>query len=73
VGLIPLTLLWLACVWVMWTECNNRQFKNTKNFIHQLVEKVQIHSYWWMKAANVVHVFGVHNWFTCPLLCLGIG
>jgi len=66
-------LLWLACVWVLWTERNNRQFNNTENFIHQLVEKVQIHSYWWMKTANVVHEFGVHSWFACPLLCLSIG
>jgi len=48
-------------------------FKNIVNTIHQLFEKVQIHSYWWMKAANVVHVLGVHGWLTCPLACIGIG
>ena len=66
-------LLWLACVWVLWTERNNRQFNNIENSIHQLVEKVQIHAYWWLKAANVVSVFGIHSWFATPLLCLGIG
>jgi len=58
---------------MLWSERNNRQFNNTKNSIYQLVEKVQIHSYWWMKAANDVYVLGVHSWLACPLLCLGIG
>jgi len=66
-------LLWLACVWVLWTERNNIQFNNIENSIHQLVEKVQIHAYWWLKAANVVSVFGIHSWFATLLLCLGIG
>jgi hypothetical protein len=47
-------LLWLLCVSVLWTERNNRQFNNTEISIHQLFEKVQIHSYWWMKAANIM-------------------
>ncbi|XP_039685111.1 uncharacterized protein [Medicago truncatula] len=66
-------LLWLACVWVLWTERNNRQFNNTENTIYQLFVQVQNHSFWWLKAANVVHELGVHNWFACPLPCLGIG
>ncbi|RHN60841.1 hypothetical protein MtrunA17_Chr4g0030201 [Medicago truncatula] len=66
-------LLWLACVWVLWTERNNKQFNNIENSIHHLVEKVQIHSYWWLKATNVVHVFGARSWFASPLRCLGIG
>lgn len=66
-------LLWLLCVWVVWNTRNNRQFNNTDISIHQMLEKVKINSYWWMKAANVVFVFGVHNWLSCPLLCLGIG
>ena len=66
-------LLWLVCVWVLWTERNNRQFNNTENSMYQLLEKVQNHSFWWLKAVNSVHVFGIHSWFASPLLCLGIG
>ena len=68
-----LQLLWLLCVWVLWFEYNNRLFKNTVTTIHQLVEKVKIHSYWWMKASNAVYVLWVHSWLACPLVCLGIG
>jgi len=63
----------LLCVWVLWFERNNRHFNNTESSIAQLVEKVQVHSYWWLKAANVVHVLGVNNWLACPLNCLDIG
>ena len=66
-------LLWLLFVWVLWTERNNGQFNNIETNVHQLLEKIQINSYWWLKAANAVHVSGVHNWLACPILCLGIG
>ena len=66
-------LLWLLCVWVLWNARNDRQFNNTDISIHQMLKKVKINSYWWMKAANAVFVLGVHNWLSCPLLCLGIG
>jgi len=61
-------LLCLLCVWMLWTERNNRQFNNTRINIHQLFEKVQINSYWWLKTANAVFVLGVHNWLACPIL-----
>jgi len=51
-------LLWLLCVWVLWSERNNGHFNNTDSTVTQLLEKVQIHSYWWMSS---------------PLPCLGIG
>jgi len=65
-------LLWLLCVWVIWNERNNRLFKNKATSIHQLLEKVKMHLYWWMKAANVVFVLGVHSWLVSPLVCLGM-
>jgi len=46
--------LWLLCIWVLWSKRNNRHFNNTESSIAQLVEKVQDHSYWWLKTAKVV-------------------
>jgi len=37
------------------------QFNNTDISIHEMLEKVKINSYWWLKAANAVYVLGVHN------------
>jgi len=65
-------LLWLLCISVLWTERNNRHFNNTESSITQMVEKVQVHSYWWLKAAKAVNVLGVNNWLASPLNCLGI-
>ena len=62
-------LLWLMCVWIR----NNRLFKNEVKSMYQLLEKVKIHAYWWMKAANAMYVLGVHSWLTCPIACLGTG
>lgn len=64
-------LVWLFCVYVIWSERNNKLFQNKVSNMHQLVDKIKIHSYWWMKVANVVYVLGVHNWLACPLDCLG--
>jgi len=25
---------------------------------------------WWLKASNVVFSFGIHNWWSSPLLCM---
>ena len=65
-------LFWLLYVWIIWNERNNRLFKNKALSIHQLLEKVNMHSYWWMKAANAVFVLGVHSWLVSPLVCLGM-
>jgi len=50
------------------TERNNRLFQNKVSNMHQLVDKIKIHSYWGMKAANVGYVLGVHNWLACPFV-----
>jgi len=65
-------LLWLLCISVLWSERNNRHFNNTESSIAQMVEKVQVHSYWWLKTAKAVNVLGVNNWLASPLNCLGI-
>jgi hypothetical protein len=37
-------LVWLCCISVMWTERNNRVFKATETTIHQMFDKVKLHS-----------------------------
>jgi hypothetical protein len=45
-----LQLIWLCCIYVMWSERNNRVFKAKENTIHQMLDKVKLHSFWWLKA-----------------------
>jgi len=65
-------LIWLLCVWVLCNKRNNRLFNHKENSIEQLLDKVKIHSFWWMKAANVNFGIDVHRWLSCPLTCLCI-
>jgi hypothetical protein len=37
-------LVWLCCISVMWTERNNRVFKAKETTIHQMFDKVKLHS-----------------------------
>ncbi|GAU20017.1 hypothetical protein TSUD_273520 [Trifolium subterraneum] len=67
-----LQLIWLACVWVLWNERNNRLFRNTTQTVPQMLDKVKLYSLWWLKTANVTLVANLHSWRSTPLLCLGI-
>lgn len=45
-----LQLLWFALVWVLWTGRNNRLIKLKERSIMQLSDKVQLISFWRLKA-----------------------
>jgi hypothetical protein len=66
-------LVWLLCTWIIWNDRNQRLFNNLGSSIDQLLEKVKRYSLWWLKASNVIFVFGFHLWWSNPLACLGIG
>jgi hypothetical protein len=68
-----LQLLWLLCVWVLWTERNNMVFNNAITPIHRLLDKVKYLSLGWLKAKKVTFVFGTDRWWSSPFQCLGIG
>jgi hypothetical protein len=67
-----LQLVWLACVWVVWNERNHRVFRNSANTVHQLLDKVKLFSYRWLRATDVTLASSLHCWWSSPLLCLGI-
>ncbi|KAK2415965.1 hypothetical protein QL285_038402 [Trifolium repens] len=64
-------LVWLACVWVVWNERNLRVFKNSATPVHQLLHKVQLFSYRWMRPTDVTLATNSYLWWSSPLLCLG--
>ncbi|AES67309.1 hypothetical protein MTR_2g089160 [Medicago truncatula] len=67
-----LNLIWLSCVWVIWLERNARIFHQKEASFNQLLDKVKLQSYWWLKANRPSFVFSYHSWWLDPLPCLGI-
>ena len=73
-----LQLICLLCVWVLWTERNNRFFNNTITNIPRLlligflIILLPIFP-GWLKAKNATFMFGTNRWWSNPLQCLGIG
>jgi len=39
-------LIWLSCAWVLWNERNNKLFKNKEKSTSQLLDKVNVLSFW---------------------------
>jgi len=71
--LSTLILIWLACIWVLWKERNNMIFNNKVELIHDLVDKVKLLSFWWLKTKHIFFACSYHSWWLNPLICLDIG
>jgi hypothetical protein len=67
-----LQLIWLACVWVVWTERNHRLFRGSASSPHQMLDKIKLFSFRWLKATNVTLASNYHSWWSSPMLCLGL-
>jgi len=65
-------VIWFACVWVIWKERNNHIFKNTATTPLDLIEKVKLYSFLWLKAKHVSFNYCYHDWWKHPLPCMGI-
>ncbi|CAJ2670867.1 unnamed protein product [Trifolium pratense] len=67
-----LQLLWLVCVWVIWTERNHRLFKGSTDTPHLLLDKIKLFSFRWLKSTSITLASNYHSWWSDPLLCLGL-
>ncbi|WJX34558.1 hypothetical protein P8452_22662 [Trifolium repens] len=67
-----LQLIWLACVWVVWTERNHRLFRGSASTPTQMLEEIKLFSFRWLKATSVTLASNCHSWWSSPLLCLGL-
>jgi len=65
-------LIWLQCIWVLWNDRNDRIFRARQSSLPQMLDKVNSYTLWWLKTSNVVFSSGTHNWWSSPLLFLGI-
>ncbi|PNX84949.1 heat shock protein [Trifolium pratense] len=65
-------LIWLACVWVVWTERNHRLFSGSTNSLHFMLDKIKTFSYKWLKATSSTLALNCHNWWYSHMLCLSL-
>ncbi|GAU23552.1 hypothetical protein TSUD_40300 [Trifolium subterraneum] len=63
-------LIWLACVWVVWTERNHRLFRGSANSLLHTLDKTKTFSYRWLKANSSTLALNCHSWWSNPMLCL---
>ncbi|GAU44064.1 hypothetical protein TSUD_368760 [Trifolium subterraneum] len=66
-------LIWLACVWVVWTERNHRLFGGPAHSSSHMLDKIKTFSFRWLKAKSCTLALNCHSWWSSPLLCLDLG
>jgi hypothetical protein len=69
---VYLKVIWLACVWAIWKELNNRVFNDTVIDPFHIVEKVKLNSFLWLSSNSEPIAFGFHDWWRHPLFCMGV-
>ena len=64
--------IWFATIWVIWKERNNRIFQNTVTAPSELIDKIKLHSFLWLKSKQVGFAYSYLDWWKTPLLCMGV-
>lgn len=65
-------IVWLACVWTIWKERNNRIFNQNPISVITIADQVKLLSFKWLKAKLHLFAFSYHDWLQHPLSCTGI-
>ncbi|GAU35513.1 hypothetical protein TSUD_155440 [Trifolium subterraneum] len=55
-------LIWLACVWVVWTERNHRLFGGSAHTPLYMLDKIKTFSYRWLRAKSSTLALNCHSW-----------
>ncbi|GAU39714.1 hypothetical protein TSUD_275090 [Trifolium subterraneum] len=65
-------LIWLACMWVVWTERNHRLFRGSATSSLHMLDKIKTFSFRWLTAKSCTFALNYHSWWSSPMLCLGL-
>ncbi|GAU19616.1 hypothetical protein TSUD_383110 [Trifolium subterraneum] len=65
---IGLTVIWVATLYVIWRDRNNRLFKSVLEPIEKLAEKVKLQTFWWLKSRYISFDFDYSVWRQQPWL-----
>jgi len=67
-----LQVIWLATVWEIWKDRNNKKFKATDSSILQVVDRIKLLTFKWLKVKFTTLPFNYHGWWLSPFTLLGI-
>jgi hypothetical protein len=65
-------LIWLACVWVVWSERNHKLFRGSASSLQQLLDNIKSFSFTWLQSTNATVAYNSHRLWSNPMLCLGL-
>jgi len=51
---------------------NNQVFKNTGSTSIVFIEKVKLHSFFWLKSKQVAFAYTYHDWWKHPISCMDV-
>ena len=62
-------VFWLSCLWVIWKERNSHIFSNKELSLDHVLDKIKLHSWWWLKAQNSIYLMDFSSWWSNPTVC----
>jgi hypothetical protein len=68
-----LQVIWYATVWEIWKERNNIIFNSIGSLIMQVVDRIKLLTFKWLKVKFPSLPFNYYGWWLSPFTLLGIG
>jgi hypothetical protein len=68
-SLLMFRIIWVATLYVIWIDRNSHIFRSNHDRLGAMVEKIKLHSYWWLKSNYVLFDFDYKLWSLHPLGC----
>jgi len=68
-----LQVIWLATVWEIWKDRNNKNFNATDSSILQVEDRIKLLTFKWLKVKFTTLPFNYYGWWLSPFTLLGIG
>ena len=65
-------IIWFVTVWTIWKERNNRVFQNTVSNPLNIIEKIKLNSFLWLKSKQVDFVYSYHDWWKHPIPSMSV-
>lgn len=65
-----ISVIWFACVWILWNRRNEMIFSNLTSSAADWIEEVKSLSWKWTKAKAVGFNYSLSEWILNPLACL---